>query len=241
MKKFKIEDHILYEDDYYLVINKPPMLSTLADRQQTKNNLLVLANKYCEDIKICHRLDKQTSGVLVFAKGKDVQRSLSKQFARKEIHKEYHAVVGGQHDFKEKIVRGAIYINKNNQARIDTRKGKSAKTIMYTFKLYEGHTLLKLFPITGRTHQIRIHAASRNASLVGDMKYGGKDIFLSNLKRDYLVKQDLEELPIIKRVALHSFKIKFKDMDGGTKTIEAPYPKDFQILLKQLEKYSSID
>jgi len=108
MNKFKIENHILFEDDNYLVINKPPLISTLSDRQQTKYNILFFANEYCGEAKVCHRLDKETSGVIVFAKNKDAQRYLSRQFARREVNKEYHAVSVGQHNFNEEIIRGAI-------------------------------------------------------------------------------------------------------------------------------------
>ncbi|MCP3660865.1 MAG: RNA pseudouridine synthase [Bacteroidetes bacterium] len=239
MKKINLEKLILFEDQNYLALNKPPMISTIPDRIDKGINILkLLRNKYPE-IKVCHRLDKETSGVILFAKNKEAQTHLSNQFYRREINKEYHAVVKGQHQFNEETVRGAIYYN-GNKAYINIRKGKKAKTLFYTKKIFEGFTLLSCKPITGRTHQIRIHAACRKASLIGDYKYKGEDIYLSQLKRNYKPKKETEELPIIKRIALHSKNITFNNIDNKNITIEAPYPKDFNILLKSLEKHSNV-
>ncbi len=239
MKSINYKDLLLFEDDNYLALNKPPMISTIPDRIGKDPNILSILKKEYPEIKVCHRLDKDTSGVILFAKNKETQRHLSFQFSRREIIKEYHAVTMGQHKFEEEIVRGAIYFN-GNKAYIDIRKGKKAKTLFYTEKIFDGYTLLNCKPITGRTHQIRIHASCKKASLIGDHKYRGKDIYLSELKNNYKLKNEIEELPIIKRVALHAYKITFKNLDGDNISIVAPYAKDFNLLLKYLEKYSNI-
>ena len=93
-------------------------------------------------------------------------------------------------------------------------------------------------PITGRMHQIRIHLACLKAPIVADSMYGGKDIFLSELKKKFHLKQDTEELPLIRRVALHAHSLSFNLLDGSPIAVEAPYPKDFGVLVKQLEKFS---
>jgi 23S rRNA pseudouridine955/2504/2580 synthase len=83
-------------------------------------------------------------------------------------------------------------------------------------------------------HQIRIHLSTLNASITGDEQYGGKPFFLSTLKRGFNLKKETEELPIIKRMALHAFSLTFKNLAGEEKTVEAPYPKDMRVLIKQL-------
>ena len=93
-------------------------------------------------------------------------------------------------------------------------------------------------PITGRMHQIRIHLTCLKAPIVADEMYGGPDVYVSNLKRNYHLKKESQELPIMRRVALHAFSLSFKLMDESLMTVEAPYPKDFGVLIKTLEKYS---
>jgi 23S rRNA pseudouridine955/2504/2580 synthase len=92
-------------------------------------------------------------------------------------------------------------------------------------------------PITGRMHQIRIHLASQRACIAGDDMYGGKPIFLSEIKRKYHIGKAQEELPIMKRFALHARKIKFHINQDTEMSFEAPYPKDFETLLKLLNKF----
>jgi 23S rRNA pseudouridine955/2504/2580 synthase len=93
-------------------------------------------------------------------------------------------------------------------------------------------------PITGRMHQIRIHLTCLKAPIVSDSMYGGPEIYLSDLKRNFHLKKDTEELPVMRRVALHAHSLSFKLMNGDPITVEAPYPKDFNVLVKTLEKYS---
>jgi 23S rRNA pseudouridine955/2504/2580 synthase len=120
--------------------------------------------------------------------------------------------------------------------RIDRRKGKIAETIFKTLKIYQKHTLVQCLPITGRMHQIRVHLQCLKAPIVCDPTYGGEYIYLSELKRKFNLKQGSEELPLIKRVALHAHGIRFNLLSGEEKTVVTPYPKDFEALIKQLDK-----
>lgn len=97
------------------------------------------------------------------------------------------------------------------------------------------HTLVECRPVTGRMHQIRIHLTTLKAPITGDETYGGKPFFLSSVKRGFNLKKLTEEQPLVKRMALHAFALHFKDMEGRDHRIEAPYPKDFQALLRQME------
>jgi len=236
MAKIKFEDLILWEGDDYTVINKPPFISSLDDRNDAVT-ILSMAKDYHEDAQLCHRLDKETSGVLVIAKNAEAYRHMSLQFEHREVSKLYLAVVDGIHDFKDVACDQRIYKLSNGTVKTD-RRGKDAVTWFNTKQAYKQHTLVACKPITGRMHQIRIHLAYLRASITGDLQYGGREVFLSDLKRNFNLKKGSIEQPLIKRLALHAQKVSFNLLDGEKKEIEAPFPKDFKVLVKQLEKNS---
>lgn len=239
-KNLEFESLILLEDENLLVINKPPFLASLDERTADKTaSILREARAARGDIQLCHRLDKETSGVLILAKTAEAYRHISIQFEERRITKTYHAVVNGRHELDGVSVFLPIAINKGaTQVRIDKLKGKLAETIFFTERLYKNHSLIRCHPITGRMHQIRVHLMCLEAPIVCDPTYGGDYIYLSSIKRKFNLKKETEEIPLIKRVALHAFQIKFENLGGETIEIEAPYPKDFDVLVKQLEKYS---
>lgn len=235
--KYNFKDWIIGEDEDYVIINKPPFIASLEDRH-TSFNILAAAKHIYSDPQLCHRLDKETSGILVIAKNPEAYRNLAIQFEAREVDKVYHAVVNGVHDIDGVLVDAPLYVGASGKVRVSFSKGKPSATLIKTVKAYKGATLLHCKPITGRMHQIRVHAAYLKASLVNDIAYGGKELFLSQLKKKYNIKQDTEEQPLIKRVALHSSAITFKNLKGKDVTYEAEYPKDFRVLIKQLEKNS---
>lgn len=234
MIKMKFESLIIYEDDQYLIVNKPPFVSTLEDRMDP-TNMLSAAKAYNDQVQVCHRLDKETSGLLVFSKNPDAYRNLAIQFEKRKVDKVYHAISHGIHDCDGLKIDVSLSISGKGIVRVD-REGKSAETLVKTGEVFKNHTLFHCKPITGRTHQIRVHLAYLKASIVNDTMYGGKNVFLSDIKRKFNLKKDQEEQPLIKRVALHSYSIEFKDLQEKTIVAEAPYPKDFEVLVKQLRK-----
>jgi len=235
MKKIKFSDLIIFENDNYIVVNKPPLLSTLDDRA-SNTNLLLLARSYAEDAQACHRLDKETSGALLFAKNPEAYRHASIQFEKREVAKIYHAVVDGIHDLNGVEVSKPLQITGKGLVKINMREGKEALTVFNTITAYKYHTLVECIPTTGRMHQIRVHLASLKASISNDELYGGELLYLSKLKKKFNLKKWTEERPIINRFALHAFKLIFNDLDEGLIEVEAAYPKDFRVLVEQLQK-----
>ena len=232
--KFKLKELILWEDNNYFAVNKPPFLSTLEDRNEV-TNLLVLAKEYSGDAQACHRLDKDTSGVIIFAKNPEAYRHLSIQFEKRQVNKIYHALADGIHNFKEQLVDVPILKQNDGIVKISKKEGKPAQTWFSSLKSYRHHTLIECKPVTGRMHQIRIHLAFLGASITGDEQYGGKPFFLSMVKKDFNLKKSSEEQPLVKRMALHAFALEFTNLNCEKIRIEAPYPKDFQALIRQLE------
>ncbi len=231
---FSIQDAVLFEDNDFIVINKPAFISTLEDRN-TKENILALAREYEPAAQVCHRLDKDTSGVLAIARHPDAYRHMSMQFQHRQVEKVYHAVVDGIHHFRGEMVDLPILKLDDGVVKISKRDGKPAQTAFQTLKVYRAHTLVECRPVTGRMHQIRIHLASLQASITGDGVYGGKPFLLSSIKRGYNLKKGTEESSFMKRMALHAFALEFTDMAGRRQRVEAPYPRDFQALIRQLE------
>lgn len=235
----KFEDLIIFEDDHLIVINKPPFVASLDNRSGDEVNILRLAKKYHPDAQVCHRLDKDTSGLLLLAKDPDTYRSVSIEFERRRVDKTYHAVIGGTHAFQDLVVDLPILNQGNKNVSIDRARGKPAETIFNTLRHFRDYTLVACKPITGRMHQIRIHLATQRAAIVGDAMYRGKPIYLSQIKkRGFTMAKNEEEQPIMKRFALHAYAVRFS-IAGKDYSFNAPYPKDFATLLKLLEKFDS--
>lgn len=226
---------IIKENEDYIFINKPPHLSTLADRHEN-TTILSLAKAYDDDIQICHRLDKETSGVLLLAKNAEAYRNAAIQFEKRRVKKIYHAIADGIHDFEHQIVNLPLHITSSGYVKISHKRGKEAKTEFNTLEAFKKHTLVECLPESGRMHQIRVHLASLKASISGDEQYGGNPLLLSSIKSKYNIGKKTEEQPIIKRFALHARYIALKNVKGEPIECEAPYPKDFEVALKQLKK-----
>nr|WP_027002048.1 RluA family pseudouridine synthase [Hugenholtzia roseola] len=237
MRKISLENIILFENEDYLVLNKPPFLPSLDERSGEGENLLQVVRRDLPEAQLCHRLDKVTSGAIAVAKNPEAYRHLAIQFENRKVDKIYHAVSNGVHAFEEKVVELPIYKGRQAEARIDFSEGREATTIFNTLRAFRHNTLIECKPLTGRFHQIRIHLATQRAPLVSDRLYGGKDIFLSQYKRHYNLKKWEDERPMIGRAALHAASLTFKGLKQETIEVKAEYPKDFRVLVKLLEDY----
>ena len=227
---------LLFENDNYLIINKPAGLASLDERDRTLPSVKSLAEEKHSDVHLCHRLDKETSGVITIAKNAEAYRNLSIQFEKREVQKVYHAVAEGLHEFEDRLIDIPLTISARNRVRPDKLEGKASQTYVTTLEKYQKHSLLECKPITGRTHQIRVHLAYVKAPIVADEVYGGSLLYLSEIKKKFNLRQQTEEQPLIQRVALHAQKITFNDVSGEEISAEADYPKDVRALVNQLQK-----
>ncbi len=236
MKHIKFKDILLHEDENLMVVNKPAFLPSLDERSGEGQSLLRMAKRYCPDAQLCHRLDRETSGVLIIAKNNGTYRHISMQFENRKIEKTYHAIVDGIVNFDAIKVDLPIRVDKSNRVNIDPINGKPATTYFNTLKHFNNFTLIECHPISGRMHQIRIHLASQNAVITGDEAYRGKLPYLSKFKRHYKFPQWEHERPIAQRFLLHAAKISFTAINNENVTIKAPYAKDFEAFLKIVKR-----
>jgi len=234
----QFKDMIIYEDENFIFINKPAGISSLNERDISAVSIQKISKKYLPESMLCHRIDKETSGVLILAKNEQAYRETALKFESREISKTYHAVVEGQLNTLNKLIDIPLAVTKNGKAKIDYKSGKNSQTIFSTLKIFTDFTLLECKPVTGRLHQIRIHIASQNFPITGDVEYGGHIPMLSSMKKKFNSSKNEEEKGMIQRVALHAYSVSYSAFEKVYEIV-APYPDDFKVLLKNLEKYNS--
>ena len=229
----------IFENDYFVVLNKPAGVLSIPDRMQSEPSLKdMLIEKYGSIFTI-HRLDKETSGIIIFAKDEATHKYFSKQFEERSVEKFYLGLVHGTMPEKNgcmdcpimehPVFKGQMVIN---------QKGKPSLTDYEVLEVLGKYSLVKFQIHTGRTHQIRVHCKNISHPIVCDPLYGdGKPVMLSAIKKKYkLSKHDMEERPMLNRVALHSSRLKFTDEQGKAHDLEAEMPKDMRALVQQLKK-----
>lgn len=236
-----LRDIIITENDDWIAINKPSGLLSIPDREGKDVSLKQLLKAKYGDIYTVHRLDKDTSGLIVFAKNAESHKHLSQQFEDRHTKKIYLGLLTGSPMEKTASIDASIAEHPaKNGTMIIHRKGKEALTdyeVLEDFGIYSW-TQFRIH--TGRTHQIRVHAKEIGHPIVCDPVYGdGKPILLSSLKQKKfkLSKNELEERPLLNRLALHAWQLSFTSLAGESIELEAPLPKDLRAVLQQLEKW----
>jgi len=228
---------VVYQDEHIIAVNKSSGVSTGGDRwDDSKVRLDKLIEQDFNLLKIytVHRIDKETSGLIVFAKDSQTHRKLSVAFENRQIGKCYTAIVHGRPSWKETVCELPLIPNgnKKHMTIIDKYRGKESKTFFKCLLSCNNYSILEVKPQTGRIHQIRVHAAALGHPVVCDSLYGKSNpIKLSSFKRGW--KGDpLEEKPLLSRLGLHALELTLPD----GKTITAPLSKDMDSLIKQFEK-----
>jgi 23S rRNA pseudouridine1911/1915/1917 synthase len=259
MSRQKLALSILYEDDDLLVIDKPAGLLVIPDRwDPSKPTVVKLARTYRQAravasgetppealrIWVVHRLDRDTSGVLILAKSDRAHAALSRQFEHGKVQKTYLALVSSQGMRSEGIIRLPIglHLHRPGVMAIRRRHGKSAITRYSILERFRGYTLLQVRPQTGRSHQIRVHLQAIGHPLAIDPLYGsGQPLLLSALKPSYRPKPGTEERPLMARLTLHAQALELRHpTHGGSCKWVAPLPKDFAAVLRNLRHYRSL-
>ena len=228
---------IILENDNIIAVNKSSGISITADRwDESKERLDKLLERDLNINKIftVHRIDKETSGIVVFAKDKETHRSLSVFFEDRKALKKYILIVHGRPSWKEVICDLPLVPNgnKKHMTIIDKFRGKESLTKFNYIKSAGNYSILEAYPQTGRIHQIRVHAASLGHPVVCDGLYGKETpVKLSSFKRAYR-GDTLNEKPLLSRLGLHALELVLPDIEKLT----APLSKDMDSLIKQMEK-----
>lgn len=177
---------------------------------------------------------------MLFARHRDAQRQLSHQFQNNTVQKEYLALVVGKAPQDEGEIDAPIGVHPTNKLRMAVLKhrGRPARTLWKVAQRFRDFTLLRVFPKTGKTHQIRVHLAHLGMPLAIDPLYGkgAERILLSELKRNYRQKPGATERPLIERLTLHAERLTIRKPSGDEMTIQSPLPRDLSALLNQLSK-----
>lgn len=229
----------IFENEHFIAINKPAGLLSIPDRFGKDPSLKTLLQEQLGKIYTVHRLDKDTSGLIIFAKDEVTHKDLSQKFEGRDVEKYYLGMVSGTMMNREgRIDVPIMEAPGKSTLMITNKKGKPSVTDYKVLDEFGLYSWVQFQIQTGRTHQIRVHAKYIGNTIVCDELYGdGQPVLLSTIKRKFKLSKDvLEERPILNRLALHSYQLKFTDAEGNTHELEAPLSKDLKALLTQLRK-----
>ncbi len=233
---------LIHEDEHLLVVHKPAGWLTIPDRAGNKDSLLGALEKRYGKVFVVHRLDRETSGILCFARNAEAHRHLSLQFEHHTADKYYFALLDGELHHEEgeidkpigehPVIPGKMAIVKN---------GKPSLTFYRVIERFKRFTFVEVLLKTGRTHQIRVHFSSIGYALAVDALYGRRPaFFLSEIKgKKYRSGKNAEaERPLMERTSLHATRLRIDHPATGERMeFKAELPKDFAALLNQLRKW----
>jgi 23S rRNA pseudouridine955/2504/2580 synthase len=237
---------VLFESATALVVAKPSGVPTVPDRNGKDPGVHGLL---CElrpegDLRIAHRLDRETSGCLLLAKGLAAARHFDAEFRAGRVRKTYQALVHGVVRRAEFSIDSYLGPDRRRPGKVVAaaapRKGfREAHTGVGLRRAFGRHSLVELRPTTGRGHQLRVHLASAGHPIVGDVHYGGQPLLLSQFKRGYKPRVGKVERPLVDRVFLHAEALAFTDVDGADVAVTAPMPEDLAIAIDKLDRFST--
>lgn len=208
---------VLFEDDDFIVVDKPIGIASIPERDPKRPNVQAnLTQQLGKRLFVVHRLDKEVSGVLVFAKNAASHKLLNEQFSQRHVQKEYVALVHGAISPAKGTIDAPIRQFGSGRMGVDWKKGKPSTTRYCVAQVVDGYSLLDIELITGRRHQIRVHLYSVGHPIVGDLRYGEKSV-----QSQY------------ERLMLHAKRLTYSDASGKEHVAHAQIPASFEALLTQ--------
>ncbi len=241
---------ILYEDDFLAVVNKPADMVVHPAKGHWSGTLVNALRFHFDSLSnlngdyrpgVVHRLDRDTSGVIIIAKQDVAHRDLSMQFETRKIFKEYIALTAGVLDRDSDYIEGRIGHHTHDRIKMtiaddDDEDAKDACSYYEVIERFRGFTFCRVQPRTGRTHQIRVHLASVGCPVLADKVYSGRDALrLSDLAP---LPEGAEDEPLLTRQALHAHRLRFRHpTHGNMLEIEAPLPEEFRRTLAALRQH----
>ena len=253
---------IVHEDDQFIALNKQAGLivhparghwsgtlinALLYHAQQTHSTLSTGSDPWRPGI--IHRLDRDTTGLILIAKTDEAHWRIAGQFERRTIRKTYLAIVHGEFELESDLIDAPLAVHPQNRERYAVRRdiGKPAQTVYTVKERFKGYTLLELAPKTGRTHQLRVHCAHIGHPIVGDTMYGGRQIVEEDIvpktqntkrKTQNIPNNPPTGAPLIERQALHAYRLQFVHPSKFTRMhLEAPMPPDMVHICELLRKH----
>jgi len=235
---------VLWESPTAIVVGKPAGVPTVPDRSGRERGIhgLLPELRPDADLRIVHRLDRDTSGCLLLGKGLAAARHFDHAFAEGGVAKTYVALVAGQIARDEFAIDACLGPDRRRPGKVvaDARElpgFRAAHTDVRVRQRLPQHTLLELRPRTGRSHQLRVHLQSIGHPIVGDRDYGGEELLLSRHKAGYKLRRGVPERPLLTRMFLHAERLSFTDVDGARADVECPWPEDVAVALRQLASH----
>ncbi len=237
---------LIYEDDAVVALNKASGLLVAADRWDAEAPRLdTLAAGQFGKLYAVHRIDKDTSGLVIYARTAQAHKAVSLAFENRQVEKTYHALVHGRPLWKELDVDLKLETDGDARHRtaVNRRDGKPSLTHFRLIGTCGPFSWIEAKPVTGRTHQIRVHLMANGLHIVCDPLYSGNQqpVYLSRLKRSWH-GDTFEERPLLSRLALHARSLTLPHpVTGERVTFTAPYGKDMDVTRKQLKKLFGVD
>jgi tRNA pseudouridine32 synthase/23S rRNA pseudouridine746 synthase len=210
---------LLFENDDLLAVNKPEGLASIPERTKGKDSLVsLLSHEFRDRLYIVHRIDKEASGVILFAKNPAAHRFLNEQFSTRAVRKTYLILVHGNMDERDGVIDKPLRQFGSGRMGIDPKRGKPSKTGFCVLERFHSYALVEAHPVTGRRHQIRFHFYSIGHPVVGDLLYGDKAA-----QKQYA------------RLMLHARRLELRLLSGEELKIEAPVSESFEAVLRSVQ------
>ena len=210
---------MLFEDDDVLAVDKPEGLASIPERGTTQESLLsLLSASRPTKLYVVHRLDKEVSGVILFAKNANAHKYLNEQFSQHSVQKTYLALVHGVIAREGGTIDTPLRQFGSGRMGVDSKRGKESVTTFHVLRCFNSHTLVEVHPVTGRRHQIRVHLYNLGHAIVGDPLYGEREVQCH-----------------FPRLMLHARGIEYRLPSGGSCAVESPLPKSFTEVMRRIE------